>query len=339
MAGKGKTAERLERTRRLLAEESDPSHRLTLKMIQSRLQQSGFDAVKCSTVSKDIEKLRESGVEIAEEHSGRTRELYMVKELEFTDLKILCELVRSSGFLSEGRTGELIGKLRALGTQEDRDRLDATRLLFNASKRSSHGTLYSLDAAEEAAAEGKQLSFEYYDDICSSEALPHYDPIKTVSPVGAFTDEGRLYLYAWDASARNESTGQPGAFRSYRFDKMQKAVKLETPAAAEALHLRGQDLSAVLKSSFRMFLSGEEKPVTLRFPKRLTGHLRDKFGEDIPVEELGGDLRRVTVPVRISGNFYGWLVQFGGEILPEGPEDVVEGFQKHLQGILGKLGK
>ena len=70
--------------------------------------------------------------------------------------------------------------------------------------------------------------------------------------------------------------------------------------------------------------NGPQETVTLTFDDALINAMFDKFGEDIPMERVDEHTCRVTVPVRVSPIFFGWVFQFGDLMRVTGPEGIVK---------------
>lgn len=144
-----------------------------------------------------------------------------------------------------------------------------------------------------------------------------------LSPYGRVWSEDRYYLVGW--SDRHK------ALRHFRIDLMRLPVILDEQAAPVPNDF---DVSAYGTSIIRMF-EGEPQQVTLRVGLKLVGKLVDRFGrENIRVIGQAEDAITVIVPVSVGATFYGWLLQYAGEMQILGPEHVRQGYRDVLRRAL-----
>ena len=83
------------------------------------------------------------------------------------------------------------------------------------------------------------------------------------------------------------------------------------------------DMSACTKYTFSMF-GGETVPVTMVFQNRMMGTVMDRFGRDVVVMKEDKRHFRITVPVAVSNQFYGWVFGLGKAVRIIGLESVKE---------------
>jgi predicted DNA-binding transcriptional regulator YafY len=87
---------------KMLRQETDEGHGLTMSSIIDRLNAEGVKAERKS-IYDDIEQLREFGVDIIT-RKGQTTEYYIgSRDFEFPELTLLVDAVQSSKFLTEKR--------------------------------------------------------------------------------------------------------------------------------------------------------------------------------------------------------------------------------------------
>ena len=76
--------------------------------------------------------------------------------------------------------------------------------------------------------------------------------------------------------------------------------------------------------------------VTLRCRNEHMKNVLDRFGEDIKTTIVDKDCFRAYVTVAPSSTFFGWVVQYKGGILIEGPSDVKRNYEEMLSAIQEK---
>jgi predicted DNA-binding transcriptional regulator YafY len=105
---------RLLQIKRYLEERTDEAHPSAIADILSYLESEGVQADR-RTVSRDIERLMESGMDIVC-NAGRRNEYFCGgKGFELPELKLLVDAVQASRFISHRKSQALIGKLLSLG--------------------------------------------------------------------------------------------------------------------------------------------------------------------------------------------------------------------------------
>ena len=92
-------------------------------------------------------------------------------------------------------------------------------------------------------------------------------------------------------------------------------------------------MSAYTKYTFSMY-GDEPTPVTMVFQNRMIGVVIDRFGRDVLVMKEDDNHFRITVPVAVSDQFFGWVFGLGKAVRIVGPESVKEKMKQALEGIL-----
>ena len=90
------------------------------------------------------------------------------------------------------------------------------------------------------------------------------------------------------------------------------------------------DVQAYMDRMFSMYRGPEEK-VPLRCRHSILDQMVDKFGEKIVLKNVTKDTFDITVPVFLTGTFYGWVFQFVGEMNIVGPGNVKDAYAEYLQ--------
>jgi len=132
-----------------------------------------------------------------------------------------------------------------------------------------------------------------------------------------------------------------GKFKHFRVDKMDNVqafilegenadiVTLEREGNDE---FKKKDMSAYTKYTFNMY-GDEPTPVTMVFQNRMVGVVMDRFGRDVLIMKEDDRHFRITVPVAVSDQFFGWVFGLGKMVRIVGPEDVKTKMKKALADI------
>ena len=264
------------------------------------------------TVYSDIAALQDYGVDIISV-PGKNGGYYIAsRNFELPELKLLIDAVQSSRFLTETKSRELIEKLCSQCSVYDA-RLMRRDVLVSGRVRSMNESIYyNVDAAQEAIARNRQITFRYFDWGLDGKRK-YRDRSYQASPYGLCQDNENCYLLAH--SSRHGVT-------SYRLDRMSH-IHLTEEARTPCPELTGKALTEYAGRLFQMF-SGEQTAVKLRFERSLINAVVDRFGRDvilIPDEETHFTF---TVNVAVSPMFLSWVIGFGDKAKILYPQSVAD---------------
>jgi predicted DNA-binding transcriptional regulator YafY len=309
---------------KILKEETDEAHPLTLAEIIKRLSDYGISSERKSLYN-DLESLRLFGYEIISIKSKTTSYYLSERRFSLPELKLLVDLVQSSKFITHKKSMEMIEKLEKLASVHEAKQLRRQVFVAGRVKNMNESIYYNTDAIHQAIAENKQISFRYFSyTVSKKRAYRRGGARYQISPLALSFGEENYYLIGYD--------GEAGQVKHYRVDRMVGIQVEEMPRESED-ELPNLDLAAYAGKIFSMF-SGEEREVTLWFASRLVSVVIDRFGKDAPIRPVDDRYFTVTMPVFVSPQFFGWLAGFGGEAGLIGPKEVVEAYQRHMQAVL-----
>ena len=98
---------------KLLNEETDDEHGVSMNRILSYLDQQGITAERKS-IYRDIATLQEFGLEIEKNHARPVEYCLMNRTFNIAELKLLVDAVQSAHFIPQDLTDTLICKLESL---------------------------------------------------------------------------------------------------------------------------------------------------------------------------------------------------------------------------------
>lgn len=315
----------------ILREQSDEAHPLTLGQIMTALENRGVEIRDRKSLYSDIEALRLYGADIVGEHRGREFVYYLgTREFELPELKLLADAVQSSRFITQSKTRKLLDKLQKLTSTHQGHQLQQQSHILNRSKAPNEQIYYTVDALHRAIAQGKQISFQYYEWVLTwgrdkvEKSLRHDGRRYRVSPFVLIWEDENYYLRAYDHDR--------GMARSYRVDKMQQIqVEEQQAQVPEADRV---DPALYTKKAFNMF-SGQAETVKLELQNHLIGVVVDRYGQDVFLSP-GNDPEHffATIEVALSPQFYSWVFSFGDEARILEPAWVAEELQAQLKTAL-----
>ncbi|MCR4674246.1 MAG: WYL domain-containing protein [Lachnospiraceae bacterium] len=311
---------------KILMENTDEDHGMTMKEIIKRLEREDIPADRKS-IYDDIRVLEDIGICVETEKVGKYYYYKVVgKQFEVAELKLLVDSVSASKFITEKKSKELIGKLEGLVSKYEAKELQRTVLVSGRNKTQNEGIYYNVDAIHTAMNENKKISFEYLQWTVEKKLIKKKEEKYVVSPWSLLWDEENYYLIAFDETI--------GIMKHYRVDKMRGISSLEEKRAGVEEYEK-LDMTSYTDRVFGMF-AGKEETVTLIAKNYLVGVVLDRFGTDIPLRKEDKDHFRCRVKVALSGQFYGWVFSFGGEMKIAAPEYVVEAYRGELEKQLPK---
>lgn len=295
---------------RILLEETDEEHTMTVPQMIAELSKLGISAERKS-VYDDLECLRLFGLDICSRKSKTTDYFIASRDFELPELKLLVDSVQSSKFITRKKSIELIGKIEKLTSRHSAKRLQRQVFVTNRVKTLNEQIYYNVDKIHEAIAANRQITFKYFDiDIDKKLVYRKNGGLYTESPVALTWDDENYYLITYKKKYDN--------YAHYRVDKMEK---LEITDADRVLPEKQFDLSEYSKSMFQMF-NGEETNVSIMFSNELVGAVYDRFGMNIPIMKSGDKHFICRVKVAVSPHFLAWIAAFGDKARIVEPDSV-----------------
>ncbi len=305
----------------ILMDESDEKHQINAVEMVRRLKERGIPAERKS-VYKDMETLMDAGVDVVKGSKGY---YIATRVFELAELKLLVDAVGASKFISQKKTKELVEKITSLASIDEATQLERQVVVPQKAKSGNEKIFYTIDVIYQCLDYNRQLAFKYQEWTLTKEMKPrHGGKIYHVSPAFLLRNDENYYLVAYD----NES----GEIRHYRVDKMLSAEMLiENRLGLDVINsLNNQEY---VRQHISMF-AGEERTVTIKFPKYLIGVVLDKFGTGIDIRPDGEDYVKARINVAVSPQLYGWLTGIGATICF--PDDEAKKFREYLEELIVK---
>lgn len=303
----------------ILMNESDENHQINAIEMTRRLEERGIPAER-KTVYKDMNTLMEAGVDVVKGDKG-----YYIgsRVFELAELKLLVDAVGASKFISQRKTKELVDKLTKLASVEEANQLARQVVVPEKSAAGNEKIFYTIDVIYQCLDNDKKMSFKYQDWTLTKEMKPrHGGKLYIVSPAFLLRNDENYYLVAYD--------DENDQIRHYRVDKIISAEMLDDNRAGEEKR-KALNPQEYAKQHISMF-AGDERVVTIRFPKKLIGVVLDKFGADIDIRAEGEEMVRARIPVAVSPQLYGWLTGVGATICF--PENEEKKYKQYLSDII-----
>ena len=306
---------------KILLENTDEEHTISMDRILTLLANKGIDAERKSIYS-DIEELNNFGMDILCK-KGKNGGYYVAsREFEFSQIRLLVDIVQSAKFITEKKSNELIKKLEMLVSSHEAYKLQAEVYVANRVKTDNETIYYLVHDISEAMNQNRKITFKYLEWSLDKQLVPKKDgALYKVSPWMLSWDDENYYLVAFDDEAQK--------IKHYRIDKMKSVTVIDEHREGKPEKI---DVAVYSKKVFGMY-GGEEERVTLECDNSMIGIIMDRFGSEVIIRKKDGSFE-ATVNVMISPQFLAWIVGFCGKIRSLSPEKVCDELKTLLNNTL-----
>lgn len=321
---KADTKARILHIYKLLLQETDKEHDITIQQIIDRLEAQGISAYR-KTVIADIEQLQDFGVDIVGVRSSQNRYYMRSSLFSLSEIKLLIDAVECSQLITPSKSAELIEKLGSLTSSYNKDKLCCHIYLSERLKSDNEEIYKVIDSVNIAVNLNRQISFLYYEyDGEKNKVLRNGGERYVLSPYGMTWEDGRYYVIGFSVKHDKIIT-----FRVDRMSSVEISEDVCTP--------KPDDFSIVdyVNKVFRMY-DDEIVTVTLRCKNELMKSVIDRFGLDVKTEPCSKSSFNAIVDVAASQTFFGWVFQFGGDIRIVKPAKVKRAFLEMGKKIFGE---
>ncbi len=310
---------------RLLLEETDEEHPMTMRQIMDALDKQEISAERKSIYS-DMEALRDFGMDIEKTEAHKSGYYLAERAFQLPELKLLVDAVQSSKFITAQKSKELICKVESLASVHQAKDLQRQVRVANRIKTMNESIYYNVDAIHEAISKGKQVDYLYFEWVPGENGRLERQFRRSgsryrVSPWALTWDDENYYLIAYDSEA--------ACIKHFRVDKM-SSIRVREEERDGKDSFEKLDMTAYTERLFGMF-GGEDDLVTLRFADSLAGVAADRFGKDVRIFRAENGFFEVHVHVAVSPLFFGWLFGFGDKAELLGPKRVREEYREYLR--------
>lgn len=162
MAGTPKQRMKLLYLMKILLEQTDAEHPLTLREIIDALAEFDVKAERKSLYT-DLELLRTFGLDIETTKSKTVGYYIDAWVFQLPELKLLVDAVQGSRFITQQKSRELIQKLSALASAHQTVQLQRQMYIVDRPKNNNEDVYYAVDAIHSAIGEKRKICFRYID--------------------------------------------------------------------------------------------------------------------------------------------------------------------------------
>lgn len=309
---------------RILQEETDAEHGLSLRQIIDRLDEYGIPAER-KGLYRDIETLREFGIDIQTYQRNPVEYAIARRDFTLSELMLLVDAVESCRFLTKRQSNLLTTNLKLLASDAQRALLDRRIHVPGRITSKSESVFGNIDVLHDAMRQHSKVEFMYYKYGADGQRVATHDGKKhVVTPVGITFADGYYYLTAW-----NDGHDSMTEFRIDRMDKLSVSTERATKNEQIAHHTFEGD-------EYHLFgrFGGDPVTVTLLVNGDKVEIIRDRFGEAANVYRNDANTAKAVVKVRKSEQFFGWIAGLGGTVRIASPESLKCEYVDYLKSLI-----
>lgn len=313
----------------IMLEQTDEEHYISMPEIIEALAAYDITADRKS-LYQDLRDLEKLGIEVEGEATGNRYHYHVISRFfELPELKLLVDAIQSSKFITERKSNALIKKLERLVSKYEAQKLQRQVYVSGRIKTMNESIYYTVDAIHNAISENRKIKFQYYQwNIKKEMELRHNGAWYHISPWGLSWDDENYYLVGFDSEA--------GLIKHYRVDKMLH-ISMSEEKREGSEYFTKLDMADYAKKSFGMY-GGEEQTVKLLVDNSLAGVVIDRFGKDVMMIPTDGNRFTVSVNVRVSRQFMGWVFSLGEKVKIIGPDLVIQQMREEVSRLVRQYG-
>lgn len=309
---------------RILETKTDDEHGLTGPQIIEELAQVGID-VERKTLYRDLDALRKFGYDVQKYHRRTVEYGLASRRFEDGELRLMADAVQSSKFLTKRKSDKLVKEIAKLGSMRLANDLRKQIHVEGRIKTQNESVFYNLDAIQRAITAKKKVEFQYFKhDENKNRVLQRNGEKYRETPVQLMYMDDCYYLIVWNDKHEG--------FANYRVDRMLH-ISVSSEEATRNEKIATFDVAKYQQRVFGMF-NGDPVAVSLRVKSPAMNAVMDRFGKDVVCTPAGEGECLVNATVMEAPTFYGWLAQFGTDVVIESPESLRKSYAAHLRKIL-----
>lgn len=307
----------------VLKKYSDVDHILSVKDIIKYVKEEFDEEIEDRTVRRNIRVLIEKlDIDIETFKENRQGYYLRTKDFEFSEIKMIIDLLHYSKFMEETFSVEIAEKLKGLLSiyeQKTINETEKTEVYSKNIKTINKDVLNNIEVLSNSIKSKTKVKFEYYKyDLNKKLKL---ETTKRVSPYAIFCENEFYYLIAY-----NEKFNELSYFR---LDRIKNIKSTEIPNVKT-----NQSIKDFVQSSVYMFGGGREV-IELKCDMLILDAVIEKFGTNIEIQKIDDNHFKVKLYVCPKG-LKMWIMQYLNYVEILKPLSVREKLIDNLKEILKK---
>ena len=309
---------------RILQDETDAEHGLSLRQIIERLNDYGIQAER-KGLYRDIEALREFGFDIQTFQRNPVQYAIVRRDFTLSELMLLVDAVESCKFLTSRQSRALTTNLKLLANDHERALLDRRIHVPGRITSKSDSVFSSIDSLHDAMRRKLKVEFMYYKyGLDGKRFATHDGKPHLVTPVGITFADGYYYLTAWNDDHE--------CMTEYRIDRMEK-LRVSDERSTRNEQITHREFEGEEHELFGRF-GGEPVTATLLVDGDKVEIIMDRFGDSAEWYKYDDETAKAVVKVRKSEQFFGWIVGLGGTVRIHGPKSLKKDYCDYFSSLI-----
>lgn len=310
---------------KILQEETDAEHGLTMTQILTRLAEYGVSAERKS-IYDDIKALREFDIDIRTYQRNPVE--YAIERRDFTleELMLMVDCVQSCQAITTRQANALVLNIKQLANNREQALLNGRIHVPERIKSKNDSVLGIVDLIHAAQRKGRQLGFSYRKiGIDGKPYKTREGKEHTVTPIAVEYEGGFYYLVSWDEFH--------DGITQYRLDRMAHVRVLNDVRGVrndEIAHYKTDDKKAKMFGRF----GGEEVIATLETKPDAVEIITDFFGTDATFLAPKHGNAQARVKVYKSPQFFGWVASMDNAVRIVAPKSLMAEYRAYLTHLL-----
>lgn len=276
----------------------------------------------------DIQSLIDAGYDICKIHTPKRGYALLSRDFEMSEIYLLTDAVQSAGFISTGKSKELVEKLESLLSKSQAEQIKKQVFINNRIKTQNEEVYYVIDALNEAMIENKKVSFNYIKHGFDNGKLIQISTERKVSPYAIFWSNDHYYLIC-----NNEKYDNLLHLRIDKIKRVKKTSEQSRHFSEVSEYKTIFDVADYAKKCANMF-GGELEKITLCCDEDIIDQIMDKFGANINIKCNENGKFTFDTYALISDGLLGWILQFRSKvkvIAPQHLQDSMKATVKELK--------
>lgn len=312
---------------KILYQYTDELHPLRAPQLITLLNEAGVECER-KAVYRDIECLNDFGLEIMQS-TFPPGYYYNERIFEIPELRMLIDSVKSSEFITEKKTAELIDKLKGLTSVHMAAELDGGGIRSRPKNR-NEVIYYNIDKLHSAIHSGKMVHFSYYRHVLhQGKPVSRKSHEFTVSPYALIWNDGKYYLVANYAKYDDLS--------HYRVDRMKTVDILadDVRPLSEVSDFTDEfDDAEYVSRVFEMYAGSDLVNIELKCRTSCLEHIVERFGQRVEYKVLDKDYFTVSVQAVINDGLLSWILAQRGDVEAVQPVELKDKLFNLLENML-----
>lgn len=309
---------------RILQDETDAEHGLSLREIIERLGDYGIQAERKGLYS-DIQALCEFGFDIQTFQRNPVQYAIVRRDFTLSELMLLVDAVESCEFLTTRQSRALTTNLKLLANDHERALLDRRIRVPGRITSKTDSVFGDIDVLHDAMRRKLKVEFMYYKYGTDGKRFATHDGRShLVTPVGITFADGYYYLTAWNDDYE--------CMTEYRIDRMGK-LRVSDERATRNEQIAHHEYAGEEHELVGRFV-GDPVTATLLVDGDKAEIIMDRFGDAAEWYAQDDGTAKVVVKIRKSEPFFGWLAGMAGAVKIDGPKSLKKEYIDYLKSLI-----